>query len=119
MDTLSYFEIINSDSFKIGYGTKPIIMEDIWVKINQSAFVIADVTGKNPNIMYELGIVQSIGKPAILITQEMDKIPFDTIDFRHYEYEDIPGGYEELGNIFRKKIEKIYKENYGGRDFSD
>lgn len=97
----------------------PIIMEDIWVKINQSAFVIADVTGKNPNVMYELGIVHSIGKPAILITQEIDEIPFDTINFRHYEYEDVGGGFDKLGNTFREKVERIYNDHYGGITFPE
>lgn len=97
----------------------PIIMEDIWVKINQSAFVVADVTGKNPNVMYELGIVHSIGKPSILITQDTGEIPFDTKYLRHYEYEDVGGGFDKLGNTFRERVEKIYNDHYEGITFPE
>jgi hypothetical protein len=41
--------------------TGQIIVEDIWAKINQCAFIIADVTTRNPNVMYELGIVHTVG----------------------------------------------------------
>lgn len=96
-----------------------IVIDDIWVKINQSAFVIADVTGKNPNVMYELGIVHSVGKPCILITQELDEIPFDTNYLRHYPYEDVEGGFDDLGKQFKEILTAIYDENYGGIDFSE
>lgn len=58
------------------YGTRPII-DDVWELINQSRFVIADVTAKNPNVLYELGIAHTVGKPAIILAQNIDDVPFD------------------------------------------
>lgn len=88
--------------------TGKIIIEDIWTKINQSAFLIADVTGRNANVMYEVGIAHAIGKPTILITQEINKIPFDFTHLRHYEYADNVDGFSNM----KTKLPAIIKENY-------
>jgi chaperonin GroEL len=61
------------------YGTGPII-QDIWDHIWSAAVVAADVTGKNPNVNYELGLCHAIGVPTIIISQEIDDVPFD---YRH------------------------------------
>ncbi len=61
------------------YGTAPII-KDIWVSIWKARVVIADVTTRNPNVNYELGLCHALGVPTILITQSMDDVPFD---YRH------------------------------------
>jgi chaperonin GroEL len=61
------------------YGTAPII-HDIWDQIWKARAVIADVTDRNPNVNYELGICHSLGVPTVLITQDIDDVPFD---YRH------------------------------------
>jgi hypothetical protein len=90
----------------------PIIIEDIWVKINQCGLIIADVTNKNPNVMYEMGIVHTIGKPAILISQDLSQIPFDFTHLRHNEYKDNADGFEKLSTELPIKIKEIYSEIY-------
>lgn len=92
--------------------TGQIIIEDIWIKINQAAFIIADVTGRNPNVMYELGIAHTLGKPFVLITQEIDKIPFDFTHLRHYEYADNYPGQKNFSNQLINVVPKIYEEFY-------
>jgi chaperonin GroEL len=67
---------IKADDF---YGTAPII-QDIWNQIWRARAVIADVTGRNPNVNYELGICHSLGVPTVLITQSLEDVPFD---YRH------------------------------------
>jgi Lon protease-like protein len=93
--------------------TGQIIIEDIWTKINQCALIIADVTGRNPNVMYELGIVHTIGKPTILLTQEIDNIPFDFAHLRHYSYQDNIDGFTELGTMLREVATQMFKDRYG------
>jgi len=61
------------------YGTAPII-QDIWNQIWRARAVIADVTGRNPNVNYELGICHALGVPTVLITQTLADVPFD---YRH------------------------------------
>ncbi len=58
------------------YGTKPVI-RDIWEQIWKARIVVADVTTKNPNVNYELGICHTLGVPTVLITQDMEDVPFD------------------------------------------
>ena len=61
------------------YGIKPII-EDIAECIINAEIIIADVTDKNPNVNYELGMAHALGKNVIIISQRVDDIPFD---YRH------------------------------------
>jgi len=39
--------------------------------------VVAELTSRNPNVMYELGLSHGIRKPVILISQTIDDVPFD------------------------------------------
>jgi len=77
------------------YGTQPII-EDIWESINSAEFIIADVTGRNPNVMYEIGMAHTVGKPVIIITQNIDDVPFDLKHHRCIAYSYTPRGCAEL-----------------------
>lgn len=61
------------------YSTGPII-QDIWRQIWEAPVVIADVTEKNPNVNYELGICHTLGVPTVIITQSLNDVPFD---YRH------------------------------------
>lgn len=93
--------------------TGQIIIEDIWTKINQAAFIIADVTNRNPNVMYELGIAHTIGKPVILITQNVKNIPFDFKHLRHHEYKDNADGQILFSNLLKTRIiPAVYQEFY-------
>jgi hypothetical protein len=53
------------------------ILVDIWQSINRADFVIADITGKNPNVLYELGIAHTLAKPVLIISQSAGDIPID------------------------------------------
>ena len=50
---------------------------EIWKKINRSRIIIADLTEKNPNVFYEVGLAHALGKDVVLLTQTMDDVPFD------------------------------------------
>ena len=54
-----------------------IIIDEIWEKICQAHIVIADATGKNPNVFYEMGLAHALGKDVVILAQSMDDIPFD------------------------------------------
>ena len=63
------------------------IMEDIWHYILKARLIVADVTGRNPNVFYELGIAHTVGRAAIVITQDESDIPFDIRAFRYLKYD--------------------------------
>lgn len=67
-------------------SVKPeVITEHIWEQINASQFMIADLTGQNPGVYYELGLAHSLRKPVIMITQEAS-VPFDISNIRYIRY---------------------------------
>jgi hypothetical protein len=83
------------------------ILEDIWTAINESAFIIADITNKNPNVFYEIGIAHTLGKKVILLTQEVNDIPSDFKIYRHIIYEDNIDGFERLERMLKNFICEI------------
>ncbi len=72
------------------------ILEDIWQGINGSDFIVADITGRNPNVLYELGIAHTLGKPVLILTQSADDVPIDLGTRRMLIYGDaVEGGLEQ------------------------
>lgn len=88
----SGFSVSRADEI---FGTQPII-EDIWEEINSSTIIIADVTNKNPNVMYEIGLAHTVGKPVVIISQSIDDVPFDLKHYRCILYEYTPRGCVDL-----------------------
>jgi hypothetical protein len=68
------------------------IMKDIWNAIARSCVVVADCSGLNPNVFYEVGIAHAIGRPVILVAHHGTVLPFDTGHLRHIFYEDTSEG---------------------------
>ena len=62
------------------------IIEQIRSAIQQSRVCIADISGRNPNVLYELGIAQTLGKPTVLISQDITNVPFDVQHLRIIQY---------------------------------
>ena len=78
------------------------ILRDVVEKINACALIIADLTGANPNVFYELGLAHAFRKPVLLITQSVEEVPFDLRSYRLLEYDThfakIEKAKENLGN---------------------
>lgn len=62
------------------------ILGDIIEGIATSDLIVADLTGANPNVYYELGIAHALNKKVILLTQEIDDLPFDLRSYRVVAY---------------------------------
>lgn len=62
------------------------MLEKIYKEIENSDFIIADLSNKNANVFYELGYAHAIGKLTILLTQNSEDIPFDLKHKRHIIY---------------------------------
>jgi hypothetical protein len=63
------------------------IVHDIWHLVASSRVLLADLTGKNPNVFYELGLAHAARKPVLLLTQSMDDVPFDLRALRVITYD--------------------------------
>jgi hypothetical protein len=65
------------------------IVDIIRDKIRRCDVVIADTTGRNPNVLYEVGLAHGMQKATILIARKGEKIPFDIQAINHILYDSI------------------------------
>ncbi len=83
------------------------IMNHIWAYTQEAKVILADLTGKNPNVFYELGLAHAIAKPVILVSESVEDIPFDLRDLRVIGYDkDDPN----WGSLLRERITESIKE---------
>lgn len=83
------------------------ILERIYRQIENSDFIIAEMSGQNPNVFYEVGYAHAKGKTCILITQNATDIPFDLKHHPHVIYD---GSIEDLKIKLSPKLEWIKQE---------
>jgi len=62
------------------------ILDRVYNQIAKADCVVADMSGRNANVFYEVGYAHALGKTVILITQDADDIPFDLKHFPHIVY---------------------------------
>lgn len=62
------------------------ILKDIIQAIYETDIVIADLTGLNANVFYELGVAHTLNKKVIIITEDISSLPFDLRSYRAKEY---------------------------------
>ena len=68
------------------FGNSEVI-EDIWDSICSARVIVVDVTGRNANVFYELGICHTLGKECVVITQTDADVPFDIRHRRFLRYD--------------------------------
>jgi hypothetical protein len=62
------------------------ILERVYNQIAKADIIVAEMTGRNPNVFYEVGYAHALNKRVILLTQNADDIPFDLKQFPHIVY---------------------------------
>jgi len=73
-----------------------VVMADIRRSISDAQLIIADLTDRNPNVFYEVGIAHALEKDVLLVSQSMDDVPFDLRHLRVLIYEYTPMGCKKL-----------------------
>ncbi len=63
------------------------VLDRIYNQIDKADIVIADMSGQNANVFYEVGYAHALGKLTILLTRSADDIPYDLKHFPHIIYE--------------------------------
>lgn len=91
------------------FFTSNMIMNDIWRAICAATVLIAECTGKNPNVFYEMGIAHTVGKSLILITQDEQDVPSDLRHMRYIKYEYTPPGMKLFQQTLHKTIVDIMR----------
>lgn len=63
-----------------------VIQESIVQNLYDNEIVVVDVSGKNPNVMFELGLRLAFDKPTIIIKDDETSYNFDTSPIKHINY---------------------------------
>lgn len=92
-----------ADEFSI---STPII-DDIISHIMSADFIIADLTTQNPNVLYEVGLSHVLKDDVILITQNIESVPFDVTHLRLIVYEHTVEGLRTLGSRLRQSVRTL------------
>lgn len=86
-------------------GNQQNILADIIQPIFESDIIIADLTGLNANVLYELGIAHTFNKKTIVITQdELSTLPFDLKSYRAKDYSTNFKRFADLLNYLEKNL---------------
>ena len=70
------------------YGTGKII-DQIWKGITSARILLAELTARNANVLYELGLAHALHKPVVLICSKANEadVPFDLRHVRVIYYD--------------------------------
>ena len=82
------------------------ILKDIVRGIDRADLIVAELTSLAPNVLYELGIAHGLLKPTVLLTQDLEQVPFDLRSYRivvySTHYRDVHALKEKLADIATK-----------------
>ena len=92
-------------------GSEQDVSAFVLSSIASARFVIADCSHKDPEVFYQLGIVGTLGKPVILLTQSMDDLPVALREKSVLVYENTPEGLQALQSQLREAIERVSQES--------
>jgi hypothetical protein len=75
---------VRADADIFGTGK---IMDQIWAGINAAKVLVAELTTRNPNVFYELGLAHAKEKPVVLVSSNEGDVPFDLKHIRVIYYD--------------------------------
>jgi hypothetical protein len=93
------------------FYTNHAIMQDVWSAIFNAKVIIADCTGRNPNVFYEIGMSHTLERPTILIAQKSDDIPFDIRHVRAIIYTYTPRGMVDFERKLEETLHSVMDEH--------
>jgi hypothetical protein len=77
------FEPIRADEL----FTTGSVVEQIWEQIQKAKVLLADLSGKNANVFYELGLAHAAKKPVVFTSCAVEDVPFDLRHLRVIIYD--------------------------------
>ena len=93
------FKIVSPDQRPVLPGST--IREALIGELARADCIVADITDQNPNVYFELGLAQAMGKGLLIIANKrsMNRVPFDLREFLIIGYED---GAVALSELMRR-----------------
>lgn len=97
-----------------------VIQKRIVQNLYENPIVVCDVSAKNPNVMFELGLRLAFDKPTIIIKDDKTSYSFDTSPIEHLEYpRDLRfSKIKDFGDKLASKIESTYQKSVSDKDYS-
>lgn len=96
------FEPVRADEL---FNTGSVV-EQIWDQIEKAKLLLADLSGKNPNVFYELGLSHAAKKPVIFTACDVSDVPFDLRHLRVIIYDNRE---PDWGTTLRKSVTDYLK----------
>lgn len=75
---------VRADADIFGTGK---IMDQVWRGINAAKVLVAELTTRNPNVFYELGLSHALRRPVVLVSSNESDVPFDLHHIRVIYYD--------------------------------
>lgn len=97
---------VRADAEIFGAGK---IMEQVWTGIRRAKVLVAELTSRNPNVFYELGLAHALQKPVVLISSNESDVPFDLKYIRviYYDVTDPFWGQKLLAKVAENILSAI------------
>jgi hypothetical protein len=83
------------------------IIQDVVSLVCRASVVICDLSGRNANVFYEMGIAHVLAKDVIMIAQSAHDVPFDVAHIRHIRYLPNGEGLAQLVSEVRRRLEGL------------
>ncbi len=97
------FEVLRADD--IWQNQK--VMDDIAYLILNASVIVADLTGQNANVFYELGIAHLAGRMVVPIVQNQNDVPFDIRSDRYLLYQNTSAGRVALEKALHARLSQV------------
>lgn len=94
------------------------IHSSIFLNLYQNEIVVCDVSNRNANVMFELGMRIAFDKPVVIIKDEKTPFSFDTSHIKHLEYPSdlrfqvIEKFIEDLANLILETVQASKQKEY-------
>ena len=85
------FEPVRADEL----FTTGSVVEQVWEQVQKSRVLLADLTDRNANVFYELGLAHAALKPVVFTSARLDDVPFDLRHLRVIIYETREPGWDD------------------------
>ena len=97
-----------------------IIQKNIVQNLYYDPIVVCDVSGKNPNVMFELGLRLAFDKPTVIVKDDKTDYSFDTSPIEHIPYPRDLSYYDILNfkETLKNKIVATLKDQKEGEKHS-
>lgn len=115
------FEVQTPDHADVGR-----IMDQVLLSLDQAELLVADLTGNNPNVLYELAVYHMTGRPYVTVRDtaralDGERTPFDIQAYRYVEInlDDPAEAREQLAPVIERLFARGNRRNWYSNPITD